>query len=109
MFDVEHLLNALRKGNKDIPIDMAWKGESVSTDDDLPEDIHDPILAIATAKQRARGNNTRQITCRSSIVIGEGKGRATRELELLWWPDLYDDEHCGKMCLRFYVSKVRFA
>lgn len=70
----------------------------------------DPIAAIAAAKRRAKDKHTANITCRSSIVLGRGEGRATRELEVKWFPHIYrKDLECGKLCLRFYVAKFRFS
>lgn len=40
------------------------------------------------------------------MVVGHGEGRATREFEVIWWPDLFSDSTHGKLTLRFYVSKV---
>lgn len=69
------------------------------------------IQAIALAKSRARGDRdlTRsRPTCRASLVVGEGEGRATREFEIIWWPDLYTIPQRGKIALRYYVGKVLF-
>ena len=65
--------------------------------------------AIALAKAQARGRATRQQpTCRASLIIGEGEGRASREFELIWWPDLFSQQERGKLTLRYYVGKVMF-
>jgi len=64
--------------------------------------------AIPLAKARADSFSTQQPTCRASLVVGEGEGRATREFEVSWWPDLYKDEWRGKLNLRFYVGKVLY-
>lgn len=56
---------------------------------------------------QARGNATpQQPTCRASLAIGEGEGRASRELELIWWPDVFNHQGRGKLILRYYVGKV---
>ena len=67
------------------------------------------VQAIALAKAKARGQmdfeNARP-TCRASLVIGKGEGRATREFEIIWWPQMYTNTQRGKIAFRFYVAKV---
>lgn len=68
----------------------------------------DPIEALAAAKSRAHGKAPKdRITCKSNFVVGYGEGRATRELDLIWWPNLYNTDAFGKMCIRLYVSRVQ--
>lgn len=44
---------------------------------------------IALAKAHARGETSdNRPTSYSSLVVGTGEGRATRESELIWWLDL---------------------
>ena len=68
------------------------------------------VSAIALAKAKARGasDTNQQPTCCASLVVGEGEGRATREFEVIWWPDMYQDQRRGKLTLRFYVGKVHY-
>lgn len=62
---------------------------------------------IALTKAQVRGEATPQMpTFRSSLIVGRGEGRATREFELIWWPDLYSRvPNCGKIEFRYYVAK----
>ena len=63
--------------------------------------------ALQAAKERARSKKSSTIPTRQiEIVVGNGEGRATREFEVIWWPDLFSDNKHGKLTLRFYVSKV---
>ena len=67
--------------------------------------------AIALAKARASGIRTavnKQPTCKASLVVGEGEGRATREFEIIWWPDLYSTPQRGKIAFHYYVGKALF-
>ena len=69
------------------------------------------MSAIAQAKANASGLTRQQcqkLTCRASFVVGYGEGRATRELEVIWWPDIYTNQQRGKLALRLYVAKVMF-
>ncbi len=44
-------------------------------------------------------------TSRITLVVSEGEGRATREAETIYWPDLYNTTRSYKFQLRFYVMK----
>ena len=51
----------------------------------------------AAAKSRAHGQGPRnRIPCQSSFVVGLGEGRATRKLDVIWWPNLYNTVALGK-------------
>ena len=69
------------------------------------------VQAIALAKANARGQmnfvNVR-LTCRASLVIGEGEGRATSEFEIIWWLNRYTQANTlrGELAFSFYVGKV---
>jgi hypothetical protein len=45
-------------------------------------------------------------TLHSSMEIGEGEGRATREIEIIWWPDLFKLTQNGQLTLRFFLKKI---
>ncbi|CAB3976867.1 GPI transamidase component PIG-S [Paramuricea clavata] len=44
-------------------------------------------------------------TSRSSLVISEGEGHGTREVEILHWPELYTVSKQYKFQLRFFIKK----
>ena len=69
------------------------------------------VAAIALTKAKARGasDTSQQPTCHASLVVGEGEGRATREFEVIWWPDMYQDQWRGKLTLLSYVGTVHYA
>lgn len=71
--------------------------------------------AVEAAKRRAFSRFTsstveRQTpTSRSELDVSVGEGRATRELELIWWPYMYRRSgDYGKLTVRFFVSKATF-
>jgi len=71
--------------------------------------------AVEAAKQRAFSRFTgspavRQTpTSRPEMVVSVGEGRLTRELELIWWPNMFRrNESFGKLTVRFFVSKTTF-
>ena len=44
-------------------------------------------------------------TSRSSLVISDGEGRCTREMEMIYWPKLYPFSTHYKFQLRFFIQK----
>jgi len=40
------------------------------------------------------------------LIVAREEGRAMREFEIIWWPELFSNTNHGNMTLRFYVSKV---
>ena len=71
---------------------------------------------IQAAKQRARlrmqgenSSDTARPTTVSELEVGPGEGRTTREIELIWWPNLYTSVDYGKLTVRFHIHKVTVA
>ena len=66
------------------------------------------MQALLAAKSKAHGWAPKtKITCISTLVVGYSEGRGTRELDLIWWPNLYKTALLGKMCIQLYVSRVQ--
>lgn len=66
---------------------------------------------IARAKARMytpAGNKRRRPSSKSSLQVGLGEGRATREVEIIWWPNLYTVTEHGQMIIRMYIHKCDF-
>ena len=64
---------------------------------------------LQAAKERARGRTVNvSPSMKIQMVVGPGEGRATREFEIIWWPELFSNPNHGKLTLRFYISKVVF-
>ena len=64
---------------------------------------------IARAKQRAyQLRQRRRPSSKSVLVVGRGKGRSTRKVEVIWWPDLYSLTKHGQMTLRLFIEKCDF-
>ena len=74
---------------------------------ECPNEDGRTALEAAKAKAHGRAAN-RSPTLQIKIVIGRGEGRATREFEIIWWPEMFSTSNHGKLTLRFYVSKVVF-
>lgn len=64
---------------------------------------------IARAKQRAyQPTQGRRPSSKSVLVVGRGEGRSTREVEVIWWPELYALTNHGQMTLRLFIEKCDF-
>lgn len=73
--------------------------------------IRDPKEELQAAKNRRFWNTTegtyqKRASYKGILEISHGDGRATREVELIWWPDLFSATNHGKLSLRFFVKKV---
>ena len=106
-FDLSDIKHALERQNiLSLKEQVKWNGDPQVTDEDDEEE--DPRQALLAAKRKAHGYAPKnRITCISNLVVGYGEGRATREVDLIWWPNLYNTARLGKMCLRLYVSRVQ--
>lgn len=64
---------------------------------------------IARAKQRAyQPTQGRRPSSKSVLVVGRGEGRSTREVEVIWWPELYALTNHGQISLRLFIEKCDF-
>ena len=86
---------------------LLFKSHALFSNQDEVPDISNMEVeeALEFAKARAKKPIPRP-TSRSSMEISTGKGRSTREVELIWWPSLYSRSLYGKLTLRFYVKKT---
>ena len=69
---------------------------------------HPPRLTAedALAWARARANQGGGHALISARRISEVVISASREFELIWWPELYSNQGFGKLSLRFFVQKT---
>lgn len=42
---------------------------------------------------------------KGTLEVGQGVGRKTREMELIWSPDLFPNTKHRELSIRFYVKK----
>lgn len=65
-------------------------------------------VAINAAKARAHGKCVDQVipTMEVEMVVGLGEGRATREFDVIWFPNMYSSNSHGKIIFRYYIAKV---
>lgn len=109
-FDLNEIKRALAKQNiLSLKERVKWSGDLEVTGNDEEEEA-DPLQALFAAKSKAyrRVPKTR-ITSLSNLVVGHGEGCATREIDLIWWPNLFYTAQLGKTYIRLYVSRVQLA
>ena len=108
LFDITKLKEALEIQDViSLKVAVFWSGE-VQVANNLA--VADPIEALLAAKRKAHGQASRErITCRSTLVVGYGNGRATRELDIIWWPNLYNTGLLGKLSIRLHISRVELS
>lgn len=85
---------------------MLFKPQALFSNDNEVPDLSEMEAedGLELAKARARTPAARP-KCRSSIDIGIGEGRSTREVELIWWLSLYSSSPYGKLSLHFFIKK----
>ena len=104
-FEMDEVRAAFEESSIPLTMTRAFHGQE-EVDDTSVSSLRG-ASAIVHAKAQASGSvSYKQPTCRASLIIGEGQGRASREFELIWWPDLFSQQDHGKVSFRFYVGKT---
>lgn len=63
---------------------------------------------IKRAKVYVPRQKRKRPSSKSSLIVGYGEKKATREVEIIWWPHLYTQTEHGQMVLRLYIEKCNF-
>lgn len=109
IFDSEHFLEALEEGNVSFVQDVLYSGNSPVEGEQMtaPLSAEEEILR---AKQRAHvlGRKGKRPSSKTSLIVGYGEGRATREIEIIWCPDLCSISERGQMVIRIFLEKCEF-
>ena len=90
--------------------EVLFSGNEMCEEEEQEEEGLSAEEEIKRAKQRVYvpGQKRKRPSSKSSLIVGYGKGRATREVELIWWPQLYTLTEHGQMVLRLYIEKCNF-
>ena len=67
--------------------------------------MREKIMKAKKAGGSGFTSRTEVPTSRISLIVSPGEGRATREVELIYWPGLYKTSGCCKFQLRFFIQK----
>ena len=109
LFDVDNFLEALDGGEVSFDQDMLFCGNNPA-DECTTNAALSAEEEIARAKKRAteHGVKGKRPSSKTSLIVGHGEGRATREVELIWWPALYKMSEHGQLIIRFFLEKCEF-
>ena len=109
IFDVDNLLEALDEGEVSFDQAMLFCGNNPA-DEGTSNAALSAEEEISRAKKRANehGVKRKRPSSKTSMIVGHGEGRATREVELTWWPALYKMLEHGQLIIRFYLEKCEF-
>lgn len=105
MFDLEKFLDVFGEAN--IKCNQLYSGSNEIPDFETTLRGATAVELLEAAKKRGSINYEKRVrpTSRSEIIVGFGEGRATREIELIWWPNLYQSKH-GKLTIRYFIGKA---
>ena len=70
---------------------------------------HNPVDELKAAKSRSHWNiqeRSKRVDCKGELEVGRGEKRYTREIELVWWPELFPTTNHGKLVIRSFVKIV---
>lgn len=107
IFDADNFFDALEESEVTLETELLYYGSAIVEETKTGLSAKQEILR---AKQRVHiaGANRRRPSSKSSLIVGYGEGRATREIELIWWPDLYSRADHGQFVIRLFVQKCEF-
>ena len=94
--------------------DMAWysdlqeveKRSDLSPQEELPAAKNRSFWSTVRNEESSMDLLTKRLTAKASLEVGQRQGWTTREVEVIWWPDLYSTTRNGKLSIRFYI-KIR--
>lgn len=101
LFDFDNFLEALDEGEVSFHQAMLFSGNNPADEGKR----NAPLSAeeeIARAKKRVHehGVKRKRPSSKTSLIVGHGEGRATREVELIWWPALHKKSEHGQLVIR---------
>ena len=82
------------------------KRSDLSPQEELHAARNCSVWSVASNEEEPAGVVAKRLTAKASMEVGPGQGRITREIELIWWPDLYSTTNNGKLAIRFVIRKV---
>ena len=86
--DLNDIVTALNQ-QSDVPLKLkkTYLGDKEVAERREPQNARE---ALEAAKERARGRTANvSASMKIQMAAGHGEGRATREFEIIWWPQLF--------------------
>lgn len=72
--------------------------------------LNDPVDELQAAKNRSYWSTANKVqpdkraNYKATLDVNEGEGCSTREVELIWWPELFTATKQGKFAVRFFIK-----
>ena len=109
IFDPEGFFHVLEESQVTLNTEVLFSGNEVC---DKHTSTTSPSAEeeIARAKQRVheQRQQRKRPSSKSALVVGLREGRATREIERIWWPGLYSLTDHGQLVVRMFVKNCEF-
>ena len=86
-YEINDVISALgQQSAEPLKLKRSYLGDKeVSTRNEPQNARH----TLQEAKEKAQSKTIKTPSIQIEIVVGHGEGRATREFEVIWWPDLF--------------------
>lgn len=72
--------------------------------EEIERAMHRDVWKVSTGLISTQPINERA-TLHVSMEVGEAQGRLTREIEIIWWPNLFSTSN-GQLRLRYFLKKT---
>lgn len=80
--------------------------EVVDRESNNPMDELQATKSCTSWSNNNKAQPDKRASYKATLEVGEGEGRKTREVKLIWWPDLFTASKQGKLAVRFFIKKV---
>ena len=107
IFDADNFFDALEESEATLKTELLYSGNGIVEETKTGLSAEHEILR-ATQRVPMAGVKRRRPSSKSSLIVGYGEGRATREIEFRWWPDLYSLTDQGQFVIRLFIQKCVF-
>lgn len=76
----------------------------------MGREFNDPVDELQAAKNCSYWSTANKVepdkrdNYKATLEVTESEGRNTREIELIWWPELFMPTKQGKLAVRFFIK-----
>ena len=107
-YDLDPFIEALEESKIRLNTEILFAGnkQCEANSSAAPLSAEEEILRAKDRAYAPLQNN--RASSKSSLVVGYGEGRATREIEIIWWPGLYTHTEHGQLVIRMFLEKFEF-
>ena len=110
VFSIVPFADALREQDVvELKVSVLFSGR----EEVMGRELTDPVDELQAAKNCSYWSTANKVNphnranyYKTTLDVSEGEGRSTREVELIWWPELFTATKQGKFAVRFFIKKV---